>query len=165
MRRNGTGSAKSQTRDQQRLTPYALRQRSNEIEDGLGDAEAHDERRDGVLELRPNSCSPSNGNTVRSRPTMRRRSVDQHEQRELRKDSRASPSRVVTSVRPRLIRRFSANCAGCGGKSLRTKRRIRPVAVLERRIESPLESIVEPGLPLSPLPQAGTSKCAGKTSR
>src|SRR5581483_6700298 len=128
----------------------------------LGDAEADDERGDSRLRREPELLLAEQR---QHRPLEADHGTDERVQADQQRElwevlSEPEPRRHA--VRPRLIRRFSANCGGCGGKSLRTNltnslRLPYCSAGLNRRSNP----IVEPGLPLKPLPHAAPPKCAG----
>src|SRR5437867_4875098 len=139
--------------------------RSDEVDDRLRDAKADDERGDGGLRGESELLLAEERQHRPLQPDHRaHEGVQDDEDRELR-EILPQPEPQLAHWPPRLRRRFSAKVSGCGGRSARTNRTnsgfdVKRSAGLKRRSKP----IVEPGLPLSPLPQAAPPKCAGKTS-
>jgi hypothetical protein len=134
--------------------------RGQQVEDRLGDAEAHDEGSDGGLRAEAELLLAQER---QHRPLQADHGADEgiqdDEQRELRKILPRPGRLLVAQIR----RRFCS--AGSGGRSASTKRTKSSFdRCCSARLKRRSKPIVEPGLPLNPLPQAAPLKWAGNIS-
>ena len=116
-----------------------------------------------VFELRPNSCSPRSGSTVRSRPTMAPTKALRTTSSENCGRFSRSPSRDLAHSPVRLRRRFSAKASGCGGRSFSTKSTNSALrGELQRRVETTLEADRGAGLAAQTFAARRAAEMGGK---